>query len=661
MTKSYSKHRPRIVLLSVLVVAAWTGLTLRFFHIQVIRGGELADLGHQQGENRVVLPAVRGTIFDRDLAPLAENVLHYSFGVHPLKVKNREFLVRKFAEVTGKGEDGYRSALSSNRPFVYLERNLKSDLAGELPQLEEEGVIVHRHGYRYYPHHSVGSQILGFTNSDNSGLEGVEKEFDDVLRGRDGWIILQTDGKGRTRRNEGYPRQEPLDGSDIILTIDLEYQAILQDELSRRMADTEARGAQGIIMEPFTGKILAMASLPGFDANEYSRWPRENYRNRVITDQFEPGSTLKLVPATAALSLGTVTMDQEFNCEDGSYNYRGTVISDWSNFGLLTFPQIIQHSSNVGIIKISETVGPGSLYLFARKYGFGAPSGIRLPGEVRGVLRPVKEWSSLSLAEISLGHEISVTTLQLALAYGAVANGGNIMKPLLVENVIHPRQGVVYTGEPQVVRRVASKDVMVRLTEMFVRVVDDGTGTSARIEGWNVAGKTGTAQKYVDGAYSNSQFVSSFAGFLPANNPRLVAVIVLDEPSGSYRWGGMGPAPVFKQVMKRIVNSDDAIWVHRPPSSRPDTERASASTLVADRGVAGPISLMTAATVPNLSGTSRTVTVPNVRGESLRQAVVILKRAGLMPTIQGSGRVAWQSPAPGARVRLNSACTIGLK
>lgn len=241
-----------------------------------------------------MLPAVRGTIFDRDMAPLAENVLHYSFGVHPKKVDDPETLVRTFTEATGKSEQGYRSALAKNSPFVYLERNMRSDLARNLVRLEDEGLIVHRHGYRFYPHHAIAAQILGFTNADNTGLEGVEKEYDDVLGGRDGWIILQTDGKGRTRRNESYPRQKPVDGSDIVLTIDLEYQAILQDELSRRMTATGARGAQGIIMEPVTGKILAMASLPGFDPNEYVSSPRETYRNRVITDQFEPGSTLKL-------------------------------------------------------------------------------------------------------------------------------------------------------------------------------------------------------------------------------------------------------------------------------------------------------------------------------------------------------------------------------
>ncbi|MFQ6675428.1 MAG: penicillin-binding protein [Fidelibacterota bacterium] len=661
MTKSFSKHRPRIVTLFVLVMVAWSGLTVRFFHIQVVRGGELAELEKQQGENRVVLPAVRGTIFDRNMAPLAENVLHYSFGVHPDKVKDPEVLIRKFADATGKSEETFRRAFSHEGPFVYLERNLRSDRAQNLLPLEDEGLIVHRHGYRFYPHRAMASQVLGFTSTDNIGLEGVEKEFDAVLRGRDGWIILQTDGKGRTRRNEGYPRQEPVDGSDVVLTIDLEYQAILQDELSRRMTATGSRAAQGIIMEPSTGKILAMASLPDFDPNDYLSWPRENYRNRIITDQFEPGSTLKLVPATAALTLGTVSMDQEFNCEDGSYNFRGTVIRDWSDFGLLTFPQIIENSSNVGIIKIAETVGPQNLYLFARKYGFGVPSGIRLPGEARGVLKPVKEWSALSLAEVSLGHEISVTTLQLALAYSAVANGGKLMKPSLVERIVHPRRGVVYRWEPQVVRQVAPTDVMTRLTEMFTRVVNSGTGTSARIEGWNVAGKTGTAQKYVEGAYSTTRFVSSFVGFLPANDPRLVAAIVLDEPKGSYHWGGIGPAPVFKKVMKRIVNSDDAIWVHHPPPPGPVSRPAVQTRATGVREETAPVSLMTSAAVSRFSRPPETVRVPNVRGQSLRRAIVALKRAGLKPMIRGSGKVTWQSPAPGTRVKVNTPCTIGLQ
>ncbi|MFQ6674143.1 MAG: peptidoglycan D,D-transpeptidase FtsI family protein, partial [Fidelibacterota bacterium] len=429
MTKAFSRLRPRILLLSSAVILAWSGLTIRFFYIQVVRGSELRELGRHQGENKVTLPAVRGTIYDRNHLPLAENVVHYSFAVHPGKVENKEAIISALAQVTHRSREYYEEKLRSGGKFVYLERNLRNDICRPLLNLEDEGLIIHRHGYRFYPHHNIASQIVGFTNTDNLGLEGIEKEFDGRLKGRDGWIILQTDGKGRSRKKQDFPKHEPLDGSDIILTIDLEYQAILQDELLRRVETTGARGAYGIVIDPQSGKILAMASLPDFDPNDHLASPPDHYKNRVIADQFEPGSTLKIVPATAALTLRTVEIDQEFNCEDGSYNFRGTLIKDWSDFGLLTFPQIIEHSSNVGIIKIAETVGAENLYLFARKFGFGVPSGIQFPGEARGVLKPVREWSTISLAEMSLGHEISVTVLQLAYAYGAIANGGFLMRP----------------------------------------------------------------------------------------------------------------------------------------------------------------------------------------------------------------------------------------
>lgn len=660
MTKSFSKFHVRILVISSLVILSWTALTIRFFYVQVLRGGELREFVKRQGENKVVLPAVRGTIRDRNHLPLAQNVVHYSFAVRPEDVEDEKSLVEAFSKATNRSSRYYRRKLDSDAPFVYLERNLKSDVSRPLLNLKDSGLVVRRHGYRSYPHGSIGSQIVGFTNIDNIGLEGIEKEFDTQLRGKDGWLVLQTDGKGRSLKNQSFPREEPVDGYDVILTIDLEYQAVLRDELQEHMNAKGAKGAMGILIEPQSGKILAMASLPDFDPNSPFNSPKEDYKNRVLTDQFEPGSTFKIVPATAALFANHVDMDEEFYCEDGSYSFRGTVIKDWSDFGLLTFPQIIEHSSNVGIIKIAERVGSRDLYLFARKYGFGAASGVHLSGEAHGTLRPIDQWSDISLAEISLGHEISISAFQLAFAYGAIANGGFLMKPLLVDKIVHPSGRVVSESTPQMIRRVASQEIMATMTQMLQRVVESGTGTAARIKGWTVAGKTGTAQKYIADAYSTTKFISSFVGFLPAKEARILGVIVLDEPKIGYHWGSAGAAPVFKEIMTRVINSDDAIMAHTSPRGNQHPPEVVKTTVSQQRDESQMTSLMsTAALVARRAG-GRKIEMPEVRGRSLRQAVMTLKSLGLKPVVQGSGTVVWQSPSPGTEIARNSTCTIGL-
>ena len=653
MTKSFTKFRSRILFLSSIVIIVWAGLTVRFFHIQVIKSNDLADRSKRQGGNKVDLSAVRGSVKDRNNNDLASNVVHYSFGIHPKEVENRERLINAFAEATGRQRNYYEERFNSQASFVFLDRNLRYNIAQPLLRIEDKGLISNRHGYRYYPQKRIASQVLGFTDVDNIGIEGIEKQFNKNLKGKSGWVVLQKDGKGRSRRNNSYPRMAPIDGSDLYLTIDLHYQAILQNELQKQVKRTSAKGAMGVIVEPSTGKILAISSLPDFDPNEAATFPPETFRNRVITDQFEPVSTFKLVSATAALSRKLVKKNEEFNCGNGFYEYRGQTIKDWDKFGLLTFPQIIQNSSNVGIVKVSERVGPKNLYDFGRKFGFGALSGIAFPGEAKGVMKRIEEWSQISIAEISIGYEVSVTSLQLALAYSAVANGGFLMKPHIVEKIVHPTGAISYQAKPQVGRRVASREVMKDLTDMLELVVSKGTGSKANLQGWNVAGKTGTAKKYADGGYSNQKFVASFVGFFPAHKPRMTAVIILDEPKEGFHWGSVSSAPVFKSVMKKIIQGNDAILIHKPIQRKDIFVAKDNPKSINDRGQK---------TSPPLLSTVRNswVVVPDVRGRSLRNATSLLRKAGLKVIPKGSGTVVWQNPSPGKKVKVSSFCSIGL-
>ena len=610
--------------------------------------------GVRQGQRQEPLLAVRGNIYDTNNTPLTRNIIHYSVGVHPSKVKNKFEFANLISKSTEREADYYLKKLNSKADFVYLERNLRTNKVQALLGQRIAGLVLDRKFRRSYPHTHLASQLIGFTDVDDKGLIGIEKEFNSYLSGLNGWVVKQVNGEGRSQVKTSFPIKPPVDGANIQLTINLEYQSILQEELARQMDYAKAKGAMGILMNPQTGAILAMASLPDFNPNQPDASPQENQKNRLITDQFEPGSTFKVVTATAAVATETVSLFDEFYCEDGQFTVAGKIITDHEKFGLLTFPQIIAHSSNVGTIKIAQKLGEKPLYKYSRDYGFGTSTGIRFPGEVQGVLRKTKDWSDMSLAEVSIGYEVAITALQLASAYSAIANGGVLLKPRLVKQILSQEGKIVYTENPEVIRRVASKEIMSTITDILVQVVNSGTGTKADIQGWSVAGKTGTAHKFIDGEYSKNKYISNFAGFFPAENPQVVCVIVLDEPRYGLHWGGYGAAPVFKRVVQRIINMDDSIQYQKP---KIDTQ----TLLFADGSLKHKTSLPPLSTVTTYPKyTDGYTVVPDVRGMSIRKAKQILLSSKMRVSFKGSGTVVWQSPKPGTKKLPGSLCTMGL-
>ncbi len=654
MTKTYLKFRPRVTILSCCIIFAWVGLSARLFQIMVIDSDVYRKQGVRQGQRQEPLLAVRGNIYDTNNTPLTRNIIHYSVGVHPSKIKNKFEFANLISKSTEREADYYLKKLNSKADFVYLERNLRTNKVQALLGQRIAGLVLDRKFRRSYPHTHLASQLIGFTDVDDKGLIGIEKEFNSYLSGLNGWVVKQVNGEGRSQVKTSFPIKPPVDGANIQLTINLEYQSILQEELARQMDYAKAKGAMGILMNPQTGAILAMASLPDFNPNQPDASPQENQKNRLITDQFEPGSTFKVVTATAAVATETVSLFDEFYCEDGQFTVAGKIITDHEKFGLLTFPQIIAHSSNVGTIKIAQKLGEKPLYKYSRDYGFGTSTGIRFPGEVQGVLRKTKDWSDMSLAEVSIGYEVAITALQLASAYSAIANGGVLLKPRLVKQILSQEGKIVYTENPEVIRRVASKEIMSTITDILVQVVNSGTGTKADIQGWSVAGKTGTAHKFIDGEYSKNKYISNFAGFFPAENPQVVCVIVLDEPRYGLHWGGYGAAPVFKRVVQRIINMDDSIQYQKP--------KIDAQTLLfADGSLKNKTSLPPLSTVtPYPKYTDGYTVVPDVRGMSIRKAKQILLSSKMRVSFKGSGTVVWQSPKPGTKKLPGSLCTMGL-
>jgi cell division protein FtsI (penicillin-binding protein 3) len=671
MTRIYQQYQRRISFLSLLVILAWGGLGYRLFSIQVTSSEKYSQQGHKQGQTKEILSALRGNIFDTKGIPLTRNIIHYTIAADPAKVQNKQYVAKELSKTTGKLSNYYIKKLNEKNNFVYLERNLQKKYAQPVIDKNIDGIITNRLAHRSYPQDNIGGQIIGFTNVDDTGLAGIENVYDNQLSGIEGWIVKQRNGLGNVYLNNNYPKKNPTDGADVHLTINIEYQSVLQDELHKQLNKTAAISASGVIIDPQTGAILAMASVPDYNPNKPNKSATENQKNRVLTDQFEPGSTFKIVAATAAIDKNIVKIEDKFDCEEGSFQYKSVTINDHKPHSMLTFGEVIEKSSNIGIIKVASQIGDKSLYNYAQNYGFGTPTNIGLNAESSGTLNKPNDWSQISLAEISMGHEIGVTALQLAMAYGAVANGGILLKPYLINNIITVDNISIYSEEPKVIRKIANNNVMMKLSRLLVKAVETGTGVEAHIRGWQVAGKTGTAQKYINGNYSHTKFISNFVGYLPASNPQLLCVIVLDEPQLGYHWGGTGAAPVFKRVMERIINLDDSIQM---PIKNFKNSSNRSPILVKKRSLSNktrnnlPILLSSVAieTAPapqssNLKKNKIKIVIPNVRGMSLKKAINTLQKSGLESKFAGSGTVVWQSPKPGTVSMMGTICSIGLE
>ena len=660
MTKTYLRYRPRVAVLAVFIILSWAGLCLRLFHVQVLNGKHYQKTVVKQSQKKQEIPPVRGNIFDRKIRPLTRNIIHYTLSANPSMVIDKDGLAEEISKRTGKPKEVYLKKLNSNSKFEYLERDLKKEKLGSLETTSFEGLNLERKFRRYYPHNHIAAQLIGFTNLDDNGISGIEKDFNDYLKGSPGWIYKTKGWSGKIQHKSGMPFKRPVDGSNIQLTIDLEYQSILEEELKKRQLETKSSSATGIIMDPQTGEILAMATTPSFDNNQFQSTKPELHRIRSITDQFEPGSTFKVVSAISAIYDGQIGLQDEFNCENGSFKYYSEEISDHEKFGMLTLSQIIQHSSNIGIIKMMEQVGPKTLFSKSRDFGFGSKTGISLNGEVTGKLKKHTEWSAVSLGMIAMGHEVAVTAIQLAVAYSSIANGGYLLKPLIVNQIMEPEGSIVYDEEPIVARKIADTVSMKNIREMLRNVITKGTGQNAKIAGWQVAGKTGTAQKWKDGNYSNDKFISNFIGFLPYEDPQLLALVMLDEPSKPFHWGNEGAAVAFKRIMERIINMDDSIL---PPSKKKPNDIIEMDKVIThvnneNKKFENKLPPMQLSTLTR--NTTKTI-VPEVRGLSMRRAMATLNNSNLKYKISGSGKVYWQHPKPGLIVDKGMTCVVELK
>ena len=642
-----SDLRTRVLVLAGVLALAFTGVLGRLGWLQVIRHAELAALAERQYSRTVVLQAQRGPIVDRQGAALATSSPAESLFAQPRVVGDPVRVAARLAPLLGVPESDIHAQLTSGRQFVWLRRKLPPATAAGVKALREPGLGFLPEPLRLYPNRELAAHVIGFDGVDG-GLEGIERAFNDTLSGAPGKAVVGRDALGREVVTEA-TLQTPAPGQGVMLTLDRTIQYLAEREIDAAWRRTQSKAAMAVVMDPRTGDVLAIAIRPTFNPNTFLDVPSTDvWRNRAVTDPFEPGSTFKVILAAAALEEGVVHPDDRIWAENGQITIAKTTIHDWKKYGWLTFGEVLQNSSNVGSIKVGLTLGRDRYYRYMTAFGFGAPTGIGLAGESRGLLREPQRWSVLSLPTMSIGQEVSVTALQMVAAFGAIANDGVLMQPRLVRSLFDAEGRETRRFEPTPIRQVVSPETARTLTRMMTQVVAQGTGHNAAIAGYEVAGKTGTAQK-LDPAtrrYSRSPGVLSFVGFAPAEAPRLVMLVMLDEPKNE-KWGSEAAAPIFSAIGGEVLRYLDVA----PRDAAP-------LAIVTGDGAPARVRLTAAAAEPVI--TDGTPVMPELRGRTLRQALATLAPLNVAVQLDGRGRVVEQSPAPGAPVEAETSVRLTL-
>lgn len=551
---NYPKVRLAFSFLSLLVLLLL--LIGRLWYLQIFKGPEFRRKATRQHERTIKLEARRGKIYDCQGRELALSMEVDSIFASPEEIKEKQEVARKVSSALGLDFREVKRKLQKKNSFVWLKRKVDPGEAGSLKKLKLPGIYSLKESRRFYPKKEIASHVLGFVGMDNQGLEGIERLYDQEIRGVPGWGVIEKDALGRqifsrTREEEFSP---PLDGNSLVLTIDEVIQYYAERELEKAFRRHKAKGGMVIIMDPRTGEVLALANRPTYDPNRFQESRPSFWRNRAITDSFEPGSTFKIVAAAGALEERLVRENDLFYCENGAWRVGSQTIHDVHEHGWLSFSRIIEESSNIGMIKVGLRIGPRKLHRYVRAFGFGEKTGITLPGEVRGLVRNSKRWTEASMRAIPYGQEVAVTALQLTSAFSALANQGILMKPQIVKSIKNPEGETVREFKPLPVRRVVSISTAKKLTAILRKTVERGTGQEAQVGGCRIAGKTGTAQKIEpqQRRYSQDKFVSSFVGYFPAEAPRIVMLVVIDEPE-KIHYGSIVAAPVFKSIAREIL------------------------------------------------------------------------------------------------------------
>jgi len=697
--------RSRFFIVKLCFLAFFVVIVVRLLKIQVVESSTYKTLARKQYERSFILPATRGSIFDRNGNVIVANTMFFSFAADPKIIgDNQEHVAETFAGIFGKPRSFYLDKLresdqnQNNKRFVWLERRVKPDIAQRVESAKLDGIVIINEPKRLYHYDELAGALLGFTNIDNKGISGIELQYDNAMKGVNGSVVMQRDGLGRVRPSADYPRSEPLNGKDLCLTIDVTYQAIVDEELKHGVEANKADGGCALILNPKTGEVLALSIYPSINPNDAGASDVAAARNRVVSDVFEPGSVFKVVTATAAYELNLVTPEMRFNAEHGKMKIplngnKFRLISDTHEYDMLTFQEAIEMSSNIVLAKVGKIIGGEKLFREARDFGFGMMTGIDLPGEVRGVLKKPSDhdWSGTTLQTMSYGYEIGATPLQIACAYAAVANKGILMKPFIVAKIKDADGKTIAEQKPQAIRRVMTQRTQSELISAFEGVVERGTGKEARINGVRIAGKTGTSRKYLNGHYRANNYTASFVGFFPVEDPQVVCLVMMDNPKMNGYYGGSTSGPVFRSIAERVISTSykfSRTAIAQEPAANgtisvPDVRMLQptlAKKMLLNYGLncqtfgAGTIvikqmpepgkkiekgeSVSLILNDESVVSSDGTIVVPDVRGMSIRRAMNRLVSDEFEIKVQGSGVVLQQIPAAGDRVRSGSSIVL---
>ena len=557
--------RLRVIVIGAIFSLFFSIICAKAVYLQIFCRPWLSQKAADQYEVSLKFSGKRGTIYDTNLKEMAVSIDLSSIAAHPSQIKNVHSIAKSLAKVLKIDRKVLKKKLSANKKFVWIKRQVTPKEAEAVRKLKIAGLDFIPEHKRFYPNRSLAAQILGFTDIDDQGLEGIEFYYDAYLKEATSKITVLKDALGR-----GFNAEKRIglnnSGNNLILTIDRTIQYIAEKALEEAVTEFSAKSGMAIMMVPKTGAILALAHFPLFNPNAFNDFNQKLWRNRIITDPFEPGSTMKIFSAAAAIESGSCSPNSIFYCENGAYRIGKHVVHDTHEHGWLSLQQIIKHSSNIGTIKFSEITGSESLYKTLRDFGFGAKTGIDCPGETAGSLAPYKRWTKIDAGTISFGQGISVSALQLITATSAIANEGMLMKPYIVQAITDQNGRLIKSFGPRKVRRAVSEKTARTLAKIMQTVITEGgTGVNAALEGYSACGKTGTAQKIGEkGVYADGEYISSFVGFAPAARPEVAILVVIDEPKGQH-YGSIVAAPAFRKIAHKTLG-----YMNIPPRSKTD-------------------------------------------------------------------------------------------
>ncbi len=680
----------RLVFLTLIVLVGFVLVAMRLVQLQVVEHAYYREKARRNIDNRLTIPARRGTIYDRRGRELAKDVLQYSVAVRGKYVRNKKRLYPLLSKTLGISVRTIQQKVRRSPNFVYLKHRLPASQVKPLLSVRDPGLVLEKKFLRAYPYRELAAHVVGYCDVDNHPLGGVELQYDQYLQGVPGWRLYQRDALGNQLPNLDFTGANPVDGCDVVLTIDIDYQSVLEDELRRGVEEHKAQEGVAILLHPNTGEILALANYPQFDPNHANRYSDFQRKNRAVVDVVEPGSTFKIVTLAAALENLHLKLDKDIVfCENGRYRLYNRTILDHKKYGWLTIRQVVEHSSNIGVVKIAQKLPAGLLYRYIRNFGFGMVTDVDLPGESAGLLRELDEYRGFDYHYLSVGYGVGVTPLQLAQAYAAVANGGRLLRPYVARRVTGLQGKSLLENQPELIRQVIAPETARLISGVLQGVVKEGTGVKAAIPGLDVAGKTGTAQLYNPEKkdYDRSSHLASFVGYFPAHQPEFLLLVMVRNPRGIY-YGGQVAAPIFKRMAQRIFS----LYSVQEPKLASQLESAS-DTLAAEIPRVENLPVNTARKILEnrgyrirLVGNGRIVNrqevvdgdqrkkqvnlylekqvkeqrkrVPRLIGFTLKEALEALEALGLEAEVAGHGIVVSQHPAPGAPLPRNKSIKI---